>query len=205
MLVIAACGLVIYASGTSAMHRHGYKGRKFGRESDQRTSLIKSLAEALIAHQSIETTLPKAKELVSYTENLITKAKTGTLHNRRQVVSALHTVGAAHKLFDSIAPQLTKRSSGHLKIEKSIKRLGDNAQMARVSFVDELVIKEAPDKKHSKPSSKASTKPKKKLVNKIVSPKSKPVSKVVGTPKGRLDKSSSGIRQSVRHTRSGER
>ncbi len=65
------------------MHRHGYKGRKFGRERDQRSALIKSLADSLILHESIETTLPKAKAVVPYVEQLITKAKKGDLHNRR--------------------------------------------------------------------------------------------------------------------------
>lgn len=120
------------------MHRHGYKGRKFGRETDQRRALIKGLATSLVRDESIETTLPKAKEVVPYLEKLITKAKKNDLHNRRQVISGLQTVNTAHKLVDDIAPKLTKRSSGHLRIEKTKLRRGDNAQLARVSFVDEL-------------------------------------------------------------------
>jgi large subunit ribosomal protein L17 len=77
------------------MHRHGYKGRKFGRERDQREALIQSLAEALIKNESIETTLPKAKELVPYVEKLITKAKKGDLHNRRMVISGLQQLKPA--------------------------------------------------------------------------------------------------------------
>ncbi len=122
------------------MHRHGYKGRKFGRERDQRAALIKGLAESLIIHESIETTLPKAKDLVPYVEKLITKAKKGDLHNRRQIVQSLSTVSTAHKLVDEIAPKLTGRVSGHLRIEKTMLRRGDNAQMARVSFVDDLKV-----------------------------------------------------------------
>ena len=124
------------------MHRHGYKGRKFGRERDQREALIKGLAESLIIHESIETTLHKAKDLVPYVEKLITKAKKGDLHNRRQIIQKLDTVSSAHKLVDEIAPKLTKRDSGHLRIERTKLRRGDNAQLARVSFVDDL--KEAP-------------------------------------------------------------
>jgi large subunit ribosomal protein L17 len=120
------------------MHRHGYKGRKLHRERDQRDALIKGLAESLVVYESIETTLPKAKELVPYAEKLITKAKKGDLHNRRQVVAGLHTVASAHKLVDEIAPKLTHRSSGHLRIKKTSFRRGDNTQMARVSFVDNL-------------------------------------------------------------------
>ncbi len=122
------------------MHRHGYQGRKLGRERDQRRALIKSLADSLILHESIETTLPKAKEVVPYVEKLITKAKKGDLHNRRQIISKLMTLESAHKLVDDIAPKLGKRSSGHLRIERTDLRRGDNAQLARVSFVDDLKV-----------------------------------------------------------------
>ena len=124
------------------MHRHGYQGRKLNRERDQRRALIKGLADSLVKYESIETTLPKAKEVVPYMEKLITKAKKGDLHNRRQVLSGLQTVASAHKLVDEIAPKLKGRDSGHLRIEKTVQRRGDNAQLARVSFVDDL--KEAP-------------------------------------------------------------
>lgn len=124
------------------MHRHGYKGRKFGRERDQRRSLIKGLADSLVKYESIETTLPKAKEIVPYVEKLITKAKKGDLHNRRQVISSLQTIESAHKLVDEIAPKLSGRDSGHLRIVKTTTRRGDNTQMAQVSFVDDLA--EAP-------------------------------------------------------------
>lgn len=120
------------------MHRHGYQGRKFGRERDQRAALMASLAEALIIHTSIETTLPKAKEIVPYVEQLITKAKIGDLHNRRQIIGQLQTLEAAHKLVDEIAPKLKGRTSGHLRIVRTSVRRGDNAELARVSFVDDL-------------------------------------------------------------------
>ena len=120
------------------MHRHGYQGRKFGRERDERRALIKGLADSLVKYESIETTLPKAKEVVPYVEKLITKAKKGDLHSRRQVIADLQTVASAHKLVDEIAPKLSGRNSGHLRIEKTGLRRGDNAQLARVSFVDDL-------------------------------------------------------------------
>lgn len=120
------------------MHRHGYQGRKLHRERDQRRALIKGLADSLVKYESIETTLPKAKEVVPYMEKLITKAKKADLHNRRQIVSSLQTVASAHKLVDEIAPKLKGRSSGHLRIEKTRVRRGDQAQMARISFVDDL-------------------------------------------------------------------
>jgi len=124
------------------MHRHGYQGRKFGRERDQRRALIKGLADSLVKYESIETTLPKAKEIVPYIEKLITKAKKGDLHSRRQVIAGLQTVESAHKLVDEIAPKLTGRVSGHVRVVRTSLRRGDNTQMARVSFVDDL--KQAP-------------------------------------------------------------
>lgn len=120
------------------MHRHGYKGRKFGRERDQRRALMKGLATSLVEHGKIETTLPKAKELVRYIEKLITKAKKGDLHNRRQVIAKLSTQAAAYKLVDEIAPQLAGRTSGHVRVERTRIRVGDGAQMATIAFVDEL-------------------------------------------------------------------
>ncbi len=120
------------------MHRHGYQGRKFHRERDQRSALIKGLADSLIVHTSIQTTLPKAKELVPYVEQLITKAKKGDLHARRQLIADLQTVESAHKLMDEIAPKLKNRNSGHLRIEKQGFRRGDHAALARVSFVDDI-------------------------------------------------------------------
>ena len=151
------------------MHRHGYQGRKFHRERDQRRALIKGLADSLVKYESIETTLPKAKEVVPYVEKLITKAKKADLHNRRQVVSGLQTVASAHKLVDEIAPKLKARSSGHLRIEKTGLRRGDNAQLARISFVDDLKsapvaqpVAETPKpapQSQAKPAAKAASKP----------------------------------------------
>ena len=120
------------------MHRHGYRGRKLGRERDQRRALLKGLATSLVMEESIETTFPKAKELVRYIEKLITKAKKGNLANRRAVIAGLSTQVAAVKLVDQIAPQLTGRTSGHVRVERTRLRVGDGAQMAIVEFVDEL-------------------------------------------------------------------
>jgi len=140
------------------MHRHGYKGRKFGRETDQRQALIKGLAESLVRDESIKTTLPKAKELVPYIEKLITKAKKGDLHSRRQVISGLQTIESAHKLVDQLAPKMGGRVSGHVRIEKLAHRRGDNAELAKVTFVDDL--KDAPVAKPAKKAEpKAEAKP----------------------------------------------
>lgn len=160
------------------MHRHGYKGRKLSRTRDQRRALIKGLASNLSENEQITTTVPKAKELVPYFEKLITKAKKGDLHNRRQVISKMANIDSAHKLVDEIAPKLTGRNSGHLRIEKVGTRRGDNAEMAKVSFVDDLKstskpvatakaeepkVKKSPSKK---PVTKPAAKPAKKEVKK---------------------------------------
>ena len=137
------------------MHRHGYKGRKFNRERDGRRALIKSLAESLILQESIETTIYKAKEILPYVEKLITKAKKGDLHNRRQIIASLQTLEAAHKLVDDIAPKLKGRVSGHLRIERTTTRRGDNAEMAKISFVDDLNIAPVAKVEADKPKAEA--------------------------------------------------
>ena len=129
------------------MHRHGYVGRKFGRETDQRRALIKGLATSLVMEGKIDTTLPKAKELTRYIEKLITKAKKGDLANRRMIIAGLSTQVAAFKLVDEIAPQLTGRAGGHVRVERTRLRIGDGAQMATIEFVDELKAMPKPEKK----------------------------------------------------------
>ena len=126
------------------MHNHGYKGRKFSRERDQRRALLRGLASSLVIYKSIETTLPKAKELVRHIEKLITKAKKADLANRRLVMSKLNRE-AAVELCDHIVPNLTKRNSGHVRVFKTRVRVGDGAQMARIEFVDDI-----PSKKEEK-------------------------------------------------------
>lgn len=156
------------------MHRHGYQGRKFRRERDQRRALIKGLATSLVEYGAIETTLPKAKELVPYIEVLITKAKKGDLHNRRQVIAGLSTLPAAYKLVDEIAPQLKGRVSGHVRVKRTRLRVGDNTQMARIEFVDKLdngQAKVVTDKNDSKPASVKKANETKKAVSSPAAPK----------------------------------
>ena len=119
------------------MHRHGYKGRKFGRETDQRRALLRGLMCSLIKYQSITVTLARAKELRRSTEKLITIAKKGGLANRRLLISRLDNLEVADLLVDMIAPQI-KRDSGYLRIERSGFRKGDHAEMATISFVDTI-------------------------------------------------------------------
>ena len=144
------------------MHRHSYKGRKFGRETDQRLALKRSLECALIENQSITTTLAKAKEIRRETEKLITIARKGGLSNRRIVIARLNSVSCGNLLVDVVAPQI-KRDSGYLRIERAGYRVGDNAEMGTISFVDEIDYSKAekPEKEVEKPA-KADKKAEKK-------------------------------------------
>lgn len=183
------------------MHRHGYVGRKFGRQRDGRRALLKSLADSLILRESIETTLPKAKEVASYTEKLITKAKKGDLHSRRKVISALATLEAAHKLVDELSPKLSGRSSGYFRVVRSSSRLGDNAQMARVSFVDDLTKKTA-----LKDEPKASSSRTKKVPKKVVEPQSEAVPrKALSGDSGKISTAHSSSQTAKRTGRRGNR
>lgn len=119
------------------MHRHGYKGRKFGRETDQRTALTRGLMRSLFKYKSINTTLAKAKEIRRPAEKLITIAKKGDLAARRTIIARLNDQETGNELIDVIAPQI-KRNSGYLRIERTGFRRGDNAEMATISFVDEI-------------------------------------------------------------------
>ena len=121
------------------MHRHGYKGRKFGRETDQRLALTRGLMCSLIKNQSITTTLARAKEIRRTTEKLITLAKKGGLANRRLIIARLNDLETATLLIDVIAPQI-KRDSGYLRIEHAGYRRGDNAEMGTISFVDDISL-----------------------------------------------------------------
>lgn len=119
------------------MHRHGYKGRKFGRETDQRTALTRGLMRSLFKYKSINTTLAKAKEIRRPAEKLITIAKKGDLAARRTVIARLNDQETGNELINIIAPQI-KRDSGYLRIERTGFRRGDNAEMATISFVDDI-------------------------------------------------------------------
>lgn len=119
------------------MHRHGYKGRKFGRETDQRRALLRGLMCSLIKYQAITVTLARAKEMRRGTEKLVTIAKKDGLANRRLLISRLDNLEVADLLMDVIAPQI-KRNSGYLRIERTGFRKGDHAEMATISFVDSI-------------------------------------------------------------------
>ena len=116
--------------------RHGIAHRKFNRRSNQRTALVQHLASALIKHEQIITTLPKAKDLRPIVEKLVTLAKRGDLHARRQAISELRDIKMVKKLFDVLAPRYKDRQGGYTRIMKAGFRQGDHAAVAVIEFVD---------------------------------------------------------------------
>ncbi|MEL7729327.1 50S ribosomal protein L17 [Citromicrobium bathyomarinum] len=116
--------------------RHGISQRKLNRKSGHRTALFRNMSAALIKHEQILTTLPKAKELRPYTEKLITLAKRGGLSNRRLAMGRLQDETQLKKLFDVLAERYADREGGYLRIIKAGYRASDSAQLAIIEFVD---------------------------------------------------------------------
>ena len=116
--------------------RHGNSGRKLNRTASHRKAMFANMAVALIKHEQIVTTLPKAKELRPYVEKLITLGKRGDLHARRQAYAALPDKVWAAKLFDVLGPRYQERQGGYIRVLKAGFRHGDSAPMAVIEFVD---------------------------------------------------------------------
>ena len=116
--------------------RHGMGTRKLNRTKGHRRALFANLANALLKHEQISTTLPKAKDLRPYVEKLITLGKTGTLHARRLAASKLRDDAVVAKLFSVIGPRYKDRAGGYTRILKAGFRHGDAAPMAVIELVD---------------------------------------------------------------------
>jgi large subunit ribosomal protein L17 len=116
--------------------RHGNSGRKLHRTPSHRKALFRNMAAALIKHEQIVTTLPKAKELRPVVEKLITKAKRGGLHARRLILADLQDEAMTRKLFDVLAARYGDRTGGYCRVMKAGFRYGDSAPMAVIEFVD---------------------------------------------------------------------
>lgn len=116
--------------------RHGNAHRKLGRTTSHRTAMFANMAASLIKHEQIVTTLPKAKELRPIVERLVTLAKRGDLHARRQAISQVRDVTQVGKLFETLGPRYQSRQGGYLRVLKAGFRHGDNAAMAVIEFVD---------------------------------------------------------------------
>jgi len=116
--------------------RHGFKGRRFNRTAPHRTAMFANMSAALIKHEQIVTTLPKAKDLRPVVEKLVTLAKKGGLHARRQAISQVRDETQVKKLFDVLASRFKDRKGGYIRIMKAGFRQGDSAPMAVIEFVD---------------------------------------------------------------------
>ena len=116
--------------------RHRKTGRKLNRNSPQRSSLKKSLAISIIEHESVRTTLAKAKEIRGFLEPLVTLAKENTVANQRLAYSKLRSKEAVAKLFEELGPRYKDRPGGYLRVIKRGLRNGDKAPSAQVEFVD---------------------------------------------------------------------
>src|ERR671916_339014 len=116
--------------------RHGKTLRKLNRTASHRTAMFANMAAALIQHEQIVTTLPKAKELRPIVEKLVTLAKRGDLHARRLAISRIRDEAMVGKLFATLGPRYAERNGGYLRVLKAGFRHGDNAPVAVIEFVD---------------------------------------------------------------------
>jgi large subunit ribosomal protein L17 len=116
--------------------RHGNSGRKLNRTASHRKAMFANMSAALIKHEQIVTTLPKAKDLRPIVEKLITLGKRGDLHARRQAIAQIRDEGQVAKLFAVLGPRYKDRQGGYIRILKAGFRYGDNAPLAVIEFVD---------------------------------------------------------------------
>jgi len=116
--------------------RHGVAQKKLNRTASHRTAMFANMAAALIKHEQIVTTLPKAKALRPVVEKLVTLAKKGDLASRRLVISRMRDITQTAKLFDTLAPRYKARAGGYTRVLKAGFRYGDNAPLAVIEFVD---------------------------------------------------------------------
>jgi len=116
--------------------RHGLAGRKLGRTSSHRKAMLDNMAVALIRHEQIKTTLPKAKELKPFVEKLVTLGKRGGLHARRQLIATLQDATVAEKVMGPLADRYRARAGGYTRVLKAGFRYGDHAAMAVIELVD---------------------------------------------------------------------
>ena len=116
--------------------RHGFRGRRFNRTSEHRKAMFANMSAALIKHEQIVTTLPKAKDLRPVVEKLVTLAKRGDLNSRRIAMAQLRDAAMVKKLFDVLGPRYGGRPGGYTRVLKAGFRYGDNAPMAVIEFVD---------------------------------------------------------------------
>lgn len=125
--------------------RHGKAHRKFNRTAEHRKAMFANMCAALIKHEQIITTLPKAKDLRPVVEKLVTLGKRGDLHARRQAISQLRDLAMVKKLFDVLGPRYKARNGGYTRVLKAGFRYGDSAPIAVIEFVDRDVSAKGKD------------------------------------------------------------
>ena len=132
--------------------RHRVKGRKLSRTASHRKATLASLATSLLKHKRIKTTLAKAKETRVFTEKLITKAKNGDLHSKKQVMEVLKDKETVKELFSDIVPKIGDRPGGYTRVVKLGNRLGDAAPLAIIELVDynDIITAKATERKEEK-------------------------------------------------------
>ncbi len=116
--------------------RHGFRGRRFNRSAEHRKAMFANMSAALIKHEQIVTTLPKATDLRPVVEKLVTLGRRGDLHARRLAMSQIRDDAMVSKLFAVLGPRYKERPGGYLRVLKAGFRYGDNAPMAVIEFVD---------------------------------------------------------------------
>jgi large subunit ribosomal protein L17 len=124
---------------------HGRAKRRFNRTAEHRKAMFANMSQALIKHEQIITTLPKAKDLRPVVEKLVTLGKRGDLHARRQAIAEIKDVKLVDKLFAVLAPRYVERHGGYTRVLKAGFRYGDNAAMAVIEFVDRDVTARGKD------------------------------------------------------------
>jgi large subunit ribosomal protein L17 len=137
--------------------RHGLTGRQLSRNTPHRWAMLRNMAASLLRHETIRTTVPKAKELRRYVEPLITLGKTDSEANRRRAFSRLRDAEVVTKLFDELGPRFKARPGGYTRILHMAPRAGDNAEMALMALVEQAAAAEA--EKPAKDEAKAAKKP----------------------------------------------
>jgi large subunit ribosomal protein L17 len=138
--------------------RHRVSGRLFGRTANQRKALLRGLIASLLEHQRIETTLAKAKEVKKLAERVITLGIRGDLHAKRVALSHVPNRSSVAKLFNEIAPRLSGRNGGYLRLVQTRNRVNDSAPMAVLEFVDYEEVKAKEAKAETKKSKAKETK-----------------------------------------------
>jgi large subunit ribosomal protein L17 len=154
--------------------RHGLSGRQLSRNAPHRRAMLRNMAASLLKHETIRTTVPKAKELRRVVEPLITMGKIDTLAKRRTAFSRLRDAKVVEKLFDELGPRFKARAGGYTRILHMAPRPGDNAPMALMQLVDGPAAVEAKGDEDAKGGKKAKAKS---------APKAKPAAKAKAAPK----------------------